>query len=88
MQVDVRDMGLLPGLGRAPGGGHGNPHQYSHLDRKAWWATVHRVAKSHTWPKQLSTHNKQKDPEIEIRSPLMSGIILITLNFKVNSFPF
>ena len=29
MQVDVRDMVLIPGLGRSPGGGHGNPFQYS-----------------------------------------------------------
>ena len=49
---DVRDAGLIPGLGRSPGGGHGNPLQYSCLenpmDRGAWWATVHEVAKSGT----------------------------------------
>ena len=42
---DVRDIGLIPELGRSPGGGHGNPLQYSCLenpmDREAWWATVH-----------------------------------------------
>ena len=47
---DIRDMGWIPGLGRSPGGGNGNPLQYSCLensmDRGAWWATVHRVAKS------------------------------------------
>ena len=47
---DVRDAGLIPGLGRCPGGGHGNPLQYSRLedpmDRGAWRATVHGVAKS------------------------------------------
>ena len=47
---DERDVGLIPGLGRSPGGGHDNPLQYSHLestmDRGAWWAIVHRVAKS------------------------------------------
>ena len=47
---DVRDMGLIPGLGRSPGGGHGNPLQYSCLenpmDRGAWQATVHGVPKS------------------------------------------
>ena len=41
---DVRDAGLIPGLGRSPGGGHGNPLQYSSLenpmDRGACWATV------------------------------------------------
>ena len=54
------NAGSIPGLGRSPGEGHGNPVQYSCLenpmDRRAWWATVHRVAKSQTWLKQLSTH--------------------------------
>jgi len=49
---DVRDVGSISGLGRSPGGGHGNPLQYSCLenptDRETWWATVHRVAKSRT----------------------------------------
>ena len=45
----VGDPDLIPGLGRSPGGGHGNPLQYSGLnsvDRGAWWATVHGVTKS------------------------------------------
>ena len=46
------DLGLIPGLGRSPGDGHGNPLQDSCLqnpmDRGAQWATVHRVAKSWT----------------------------------------
>ena len=54
-----RDMGSTLGSGRS-GGGHDNPFQYSCLenpmDRGAWWATVHRVAKSRTWLKWLSTH--------------------------------
>ena len=45
---DIRDMGSIPGLGRDPGEGHGNPLQYSCLEnpmgRGAWRATVHRVA--------------------------------------------
>ena len=45
-----QDLGLIPGLGRSPGGGNGNPPQYSCLekpmDRGAWWATVHGVEKS------------------------------------------
>ena len=49
---DVRDGGSVPGLGRSPGVGNGNPLQYSCLenpmDRGAWEATVHRVAKSQT----------------------------------------
>ena len=49
---DLRDVALIPGLGRSPGGGHTNPLQHSCLenpiDRGAWQATVHRVAKSGT----------------------------------------
>ena len=47
---DIRDVGLMPGSGRSLGGGHGNPLQYScmekSMDRVAWWTPVHRVAKS------------------------------------------
>ena len=46
------DLGSVPGLGRSPGEENGNPLQYSCLensmDRGAWWATVHEVAKSRT----------------------------------------
>ena len=55
---DIRDAGSIPGLGRSPGGGHGNPLQYSYLensmDRGTWGATVHGVAKSQTLLKRLS----------------------------------
>ena len=48
----IRDEGWIPGSGRSPGGGHGNPLQYSCLenpmDREDWRATVHRVSKSQT----------------------------------------
>ena len=49
---DIGDMGSIPGSGRSPGGGHGNPLQYSCLenpmDRGACQATIHGVAKSWT----------------------------------------
>ena len=49
---DIRDMGLIIGSGRSPGGGNGNPFQYSFLenpmDRGAWQATVHGVTESDT----------------------------------------
>ena len=49
---DLRDAGLIHGLGRSPGEGNGNPLQYSCLgntmDREAWWALVYGVAKSWT----------------------------------------
>ena len=49
---DVRDLSSIPGSGRSPGEGHGNPLWYSclenNMDRGAWWAIVHSVAKSQT----------------------------------------
>ena len=57
---DLRDMGLILGSGRSPGGGHGNPLQYSCLenpmDRGPWLAMVLGVTKSQTRLKRLSTH--------------------------------
>ena len=56
---DIRDTGLIPGWRTSLGGGNVNPLQYSCLEnpinRGAWWATVHRVAKRWTWLKQRST---------------------------------
>ena len=50
IRLPVQDMSLIPGSGRSPGGGNGNPLQYSCLgnvmDSRAWWATVHGVTKS------------------------------------------
>ena len=49
---DIRNVGSILGLRKTPGGGHGYPLQYFYLenpmDRGAWWAIVHRVAKSWT----------------------------------------
>ena len=48
---DIKDMGLIAGLGRSPGGGHGNPLQYSCLENptdRGAWAMAHRVTKSRT----------------------------------------
>ena len=54
------DGNLIPGLGRSPGGGNGNPHQYSCLEnpgeQRSLVATVHGVAKSQIWLKWLRMH--------------------------------
>ena len=60
-----RDIGSIPGLGRCPGIGNGNPLQYycleNSMDRGAWQATVHGVAKSRTrLSNSTATHQRQK----------------------------
>ena len=59
---DARNASFIPELGRSPGEGNDYPLHYSCLenfmDRGAWQATVHEVAKSRTRLKQLSTHAK------------------------------
>ena len=45
---ETQDTGSAPGLERSPGGGHANSFMENLIDRRAWWAIVHRVAKSRT----------------------------------------
>ena len=67
---DRRDLDWIPGSGGSSGGGRGNPLQYSCLenpmDRAAWQATVHEVAKSRTRLKRLSTREVSKDQDEEL----------------------
>ena len=59
LPANAGDVGSIPGSGRSPGEGDGNPLQYSCLgnlrDKGAWWATVHRIAKS--WTQPLNSNN-------------------------------
>ena len=59
------DAGLISGLGRSLGAGHGNSLQYfcleTYMDRGAWWSTVHGGTKSWTQPKWLRMHTQSKD---------------------------
>ena len=73
---NVGDLGSFPALGRSPGEGKGYPLQYSCLenpmDRGAWWATVHRVAKSQTQLRDFTfTFKETKDLYIENYKTLM-----------------
>ena len=57
---DIRDLGSIPELARSPGGGNGNPLQYScwenSVDKEAWWATVHGVTVRHNGTTNTHTH--------------------------------
>ena len=58
---DIGDLGLIPGLGRSPGGGHGHSLQYScqenPIDRGTWWDTVHRVTKNLIYIESYDIYN-------------------------------
>ena len=76
-----RDADSIPGLGGSPGGGNGNPLKYSCLgnpmDRRAWWATVHRVSKSQT---RLSTqHSLYSYMCLLLDMAVVNGYIILEL---------
>ena len=85
---DVRDSGSIPGSGRSPGGGHGNPLQCSCLenpmDRGAWRVTVHRVAKkSDTTEATACTMNK---PLLKASHFMIDLAGYIEVNITCNAF--
>ena len=75
---DVGDQGSIPGLGKSFGGGHGNPLQYSCLenpmDRGAWQASVHGVAKSRTLLSDFTFHFHALE-EMATHSSVLASII-------------
>ena len=75
---DIRDTGSIPSSGRSPGGGDGNPLQYSclknHMDRGAWQVIVHRAEKSRTQLKLLSMYT----------STYTKKVFVAYLKFKFN----
>jgi len=81
----IRDVGSIPGLGRSPGGRNGTWLQYfcleNPMDRRAWKATVRRIAESRTWLKRLNTYTNtylevrnDKTTMIEHRMSVRKGI--------------
>ena len=81
---DTKDMGSIPGSGRSPGGGNGNPLQYScpetPKDGRAWRATVHRVTKSWT---QLSARAKLLQIIGSIKERSIKGGVLAKMSCAV-----
>ena len=76
---DKRDVGLIPGSGRSPGGGHGNPLQYTCLgnpmDRGACWTTVHRITKSQTQLSDLVPNMHIKPPGLTPQGQPLQGYL-------------
>ena len=89
---DVRDAGSIPGSGRSPRGGNGNPFQYSCLENPmdigAWWAILLRVTQSQTQLMWFSTHTHRKTI-IKSQKPLSWGVELqwfyLAIYFKLSS---
>ena len=85
---DMGDTSSIPGSGRSPGGGHGNPLQCSCLenpmDRGAWRATVHGVAKSQT---RLSTHIHKSSVPVQMTSPQRRTTFILSAAHGISGFP-
>ena len=96
----IRDASSIPESGRSPEAGHGNPLQYScmgnYLDRGAWRAIIHRVAKIWTHLKQLSTHTHDSFIPCFVLFcfliiSILSSIVSVSIYIPTNSakgFPF
>ena len=80
-------MGLIPGLGRSPGGGYGNTLQYFCLEnsmaRGAWQATVHTVAKSQTRLRYTHTHTHTHTHKVFINSFLDSFSLQVITKYCI-----
>ena len=89
---NVGDPGSIPGLGRSPGEGNGNPLQYycleNPMDRGAWWATVHGVAKSQTrlsdFTFLLTTLDSKPEPLYWLETKALDFLLLFASNKKNN----
>ena len=82
----MRDVGSIPGLGRYPGGRNGHALQYSCLenpvDKGAWQVTVHGVAQSQTWLKQLSTCSKNSGIAVPTTGTVPFFFILLASTYS------
>ena len=77
---NAEDLGLIPGSGRSPGEGNGNPLQYScpenPMDGGAWWSTVHGVAKNQILLSNLTNLKVKKDYESTHKNDLFFSFIM------------
>ena len=86
---DVRDSGAIPGLGRSPGGGHGNPLQYSCLvtlvNTGAWQAVIHRVTKNWT-QLNLDSIFKSRDITLPSKVRLVKAMVFAVVMYGCESW--
>ena len=90
---DIRDVGLIPGSWRSPGGGHGNPFHYSWLEnphgqRNQAGYIVHRVTKSQILLKRLSTHTHGFVGEKYCLIPPTTGILNPRNSYDLKNLPY
>ena len=91
MQMKEMQETKVCSLGRSPGGGNGNPHQYSYLenpmDRGVWWATVHGVTKTQTWLSKEVKFSYLHIKWILLESPFYAlfGRATLPLGFRQNT---
>ena len=87
---DIRDIGSVPGLGKSPGGGYGNPLQYSCLenpmDRGDWQATVHRLAESDTTEVTLHAHIHRKSNKWNQIFNILCSVLICCVNLLITYF--
>ena len=89
--ADAGEVGSVPGSGRSPGGGHGNPLQYSCLEnamnRGAWWASVRRVTENRTQLERLHMRHALRLKESKLnRAEVIQFAPHICLTCKLTSF--
>ena len=81
MPANAGDKSLIPGLGRSPGGGNGNPLRYSCLgnpmDREAWWATVHGSQKCQTQVSNKTTTKVNIYKHVSIYTYIEYGFVFL-----------
>ena len=82
--VDIKDLGLIPGLRRSPGGGHGNSFKYSCLenpmDKGSWQAVVHGATKvRHNWS-YLGQHSRAQYYKVSFSSTVLSFNVLAKIS--------
>ena len=89
--ANAGDVGLIPGLGRFPGRGHGNPLQYSCLenamDKGAWWVIVHGFEKSQIWLSDYTTTKTSDRSAVRTKITHSSSLSLNIISVVWDPFP-